>query len=72
MSNELENALEAAWAYEGLHVDALFRQWAEPLLDAAGIAARSRVLDVACGTGASLARTVGQHFPAARLTHYMW
>ena len=51
MSKELENAVEAAWAYEGLHVDALFRQWAEPVLDAAGVAAGSRVLDVACGTG---------------------
>ena len=51
MSHEMENAVEAAWAYEGLHVDALFRQWAEPVLDAAGVAAGSRVLDVACGTG---------------------
>lgn len=51
MSDELEAAVEAAWAYEGLHVDALFRQWAAPILDAAGVAAGHRVLDVACGTG---------------------
>lgn len=51
MSNETEAAVEAAWAYEGLHVEALFRQWAEPMLDAAEVATGSRVLDVACGTG---------------------
>ncbi len=34
-----------------MHVSALFRQWAEPVLDAAGVLGASRVLDVACGTG---------------------
>ena len=51
MSNEFAAAVESAWAYEGLHVDALFRQWAGPVLDAADIVVGSRVLDVACGTG---------------------
>jgi SAM-dependent methyltransferase len=51
MSDEFDDAVEAARAYEGLHVDALFRQWAAPVLEAAGVAAGSRVLDVACGTG---------------------
>lgn len=41
----------AATAYEQLHVPALFEQWAVPLLDAAGVTAGQRVLDVACGTG---------------------
>ena len=51
MSDQLDAAVEAAWAYEGLHVNALFRQWAQPVLDAAGVTSGSRVLDVACGTG---------------------
>jgi ubiquinone/menaquinone biosynthesis C-methylase UbiE len=49
--DELAAAIEGARAYEGLHVDALFRQWAGPLLDAAQVSAGDRVLDVACGTG---------------------
>lgn len=52
MSNEMDEATEAAWAYERLHVDALFRQWAAQVLDAASVGSGQRVLDVACGTGA--------------------
>ncbi len=52
-------AIDAAWAYEGLHVEALFRQWALPTLGAAGVTIGDRVLDVACGTGV-LARTAHQ------------
>lgn len=44
-------AVEAAWAYEGLHVEALFRQWTTPVLAAAAVSTGDRVLDVACGTG---------------------
>lgn len=51
MSNQLDPAVEAAWAYERLHVNALFRQGAEPLLAAAAVTAGDSVLDVACGTG---------------------
>lgn len=51
MSDELQAAIEGAQAYENLHVDALFRQWAEPVLDAAEVGVGDRVLDVACGTG---------------------
>jgi SAM-dependent methyltransferase len=51
VSDERAQAIEGAWAYERLHVDALFRQWAEPLLSAAGVSEGDRVLDVACGTG---------------------
>ena len=51
MSGPLGSAVEAAWAYERLHVGALFRQWTEPVLDAAHVTTGNRVLDVACGTG---------------------
>jgi SAM-dependent methyltransferase len=51
MTDRSDPAVEGAWAYEKLHVPAVFRQWAEPVLDAARVAAGDRVLDVACGTG---------------------
>jgi SAM-dependent methyltransferase len=43
--------ITAAEAYEGLHVPALFRQWAPHVAQAARIQPQQRVLDVACGTG---------------------
>lgn len=43
--------LGAAEAYESKFVPALFAEWAPRVLDAAGIMAGQRVLDVACGTG---------------------
>ena len=46
-----QEAIAGAKAYEALHVPALFSEWTEPVLDAAGVAAGHRVLDVACGTG---------------------
>ena len=51
MSDELSAAIEGAQAYEDLHVNALFRAWADPVLDAGGVGEGDRVLDVACGTG---------------------
>ena len=42
---------EQAEAYEERFVPALFRQWVEPVLQAAAIEADDRMLDVACGTG---------------------
>lgn len=54
----LENdPLAGARAYEGLLVPALFREWAEVVASAAGIASGHSVVDVACGTGV-LAREV--------------
>ena len=52
----------AAEVYDSFFVPALFQQWAEPVADAARIAAGQRVLDVACGTGVltlEAARRVG-------------
>lgn len=60
MSDELAAAIEGAWAYEDLYVDALFRQWAEPLLDAALVSAGDEVLDVACGTGVAAREALGR------------
>jgi SAM-dependent methyltransferase len=51
VSSALEEAISAASAYEGLHVPALFEQWAIRVVDAAQVRDRDRVLDVACGTG---------------------
>jgi SAM-dependent methyltransferase len=55
MSDSIETfqiPLAAAEAYEARFVPALFEGWAERLVDAVGISAGARVLDVACGTGA--------------------
>lgn len=40
-----------AEAYEARFVPALFRQWVEPVLQAAAVRPGDRLLDVACGTG---------------------
>lgn len=42
---------EQAEAYEERFVPALFRQWVEPVLQAAEVGPGDRLLDVACGTG---------------------
>jgi SAM-dependent methyltransferase len=47
---------EQAEAYEERFVPALFRQWVEPVLQAAQAGPGERLLDVACGTGV-VART---------------
>lgn len=47
----LQSQIDAARAYESIMVPALFREWAEPILDAAEVQADQKVLDVACGTG---------------------
>jgi ubiquinone/menaquinone biosynthesis C-methylase UbiE len=41
----------ASEAYERYIVQAFMRSWTDGLLDAANVAARTRILDVACGTG---------------------
>lgn len=44
-------AATAAEVYAEFFVPALFRQWAEPMLDAAGVGPGDTVLDIGCGTG---------------------
>lgn len=44
-------AIQAAQAYEDLHVAALFAEWAPRVLDAVHAAQGDDILDVACGTG---------------------
>ncbi len=47
----LKAQIDAAMAYEAVHVPALFRQWATRLLDEVQLQPGDRVLDLACGTG---------------------
>lgn len=61
-------AVEGAWAYERLHVNAVFRQWAGPVLDAAGVTDGSHVLDVACGTGVVAREAQGRVGPGGSVT----
>lgn len=47
----LQKEIDAATSYERLHVPALFAEWVEAVLEAAGVRPGDAVLDVACGTG---------------------
>ena len=70
MIRATESQIEAARAYESLHVPALFRQWAPIVADAAGIERGDCVLDIACGTGIlarEARRRVGDHGTVAGL-----
>ncbi len=60
MNDALQEEIEAAEAYESLHVPALFEQWAPRVLDAASVQPGSRVLDVACGTGVLARQAAGR------------
>ena len=62
-----DGALDAARAYETLHVPSLFAEWVEPVLDAAGAGAGDRVLDVACGTGVLARGAAARVGPSGRV-----
>lgn len=51
MAESFRLSVDAAEAYEATFVPLLFADWVPHLLDAAGVAAGQRILDVACGTG---------------------
>lgn len=51
MTRASADQIEAASAYQDLHVPALFQEWAARVADTAGLRPGHRVLDVACGTG---------------------
>ena len=59
-------AASAAEVYESFFVPALFGQWVEPLLDAAGVGEGDHVLDVGCGTGI-VARAAGSRVGGGRV-----
>lgn len=57
-----DDEINAAKAYNDLHVPALFQQWTTSVMAAADLGDGDRVLDVACGTGVlarEVARSVG-------------
>lgn len=60
----LQAQIDAAKAYDGLMVPALFGEWASTVADAARIRPQESVLDLACGTGI-LAREVLSYTGAA-------
>lgn len=59
---------EQAEAYEEHFVPALFRQWVEPVLQAAEVRPGDRVLDVACGTGVVARSAAARVAPGGKVT----
>ncbi len=59
---------EQAEAYEERFVPALFQQWVEPVLQAAGPGPGDRLLDVACGTGVVARAATGRVVPDGSVT----
>ncbi len=59
---------DQAETYEQRFVPALFRQWVEPVLQAAEIGPGDRVLDVACGTGVVARAAAERVAPTGQVT----
>ncbi|TNE77606.1 MAG: methyltransferase domain-containing protein [Gammaproteobacteria bacterium] len=66
--SDLQNEIAGARAYENLHVPALFKQWCNPVLDAADINPGDNVLDVGCGTGILAREAVSRTGSHGRVT----
>jgi ubiquinone/menaquinone biosynthesis C-methylase UbiE len=58
---------DSAEIYEAFFVPALFAQWPEHVLDAAGVVPGDRVLDVGCGTGVLAAAAATRVGPSGRV-----
>lgn len=58
----------AAEIYDAFFVPALFAQWAGPLCDSAGVSTGDRVLDVACGSGATTREAAARVAPGGAVT----
>lgn len=57
----------AAEVYDSFFVPALFAQWSEVVLDAAGVQTGDHVVDVGCGTGVLAAAAHGRVGPSGRV-----
>ncbi len=68
IDSNLQAQTDAARAYEQIMVPALFEEWVEPVLDAAGICLGQRVLDVGCGTGVLARAASAQVGPTGSVT----
>ena len=67
MSESSSTFTRASAPYERVMVPAVFGHWAKDLLDTVALAAGTRVLDVACGTGIVARLAASQVGPTGRV-----
>jgi ubiquinone/menaquinone biosynthesis C-methylase UbiE len=70
MSESSSTFTRASAPYERVMVPAVFGPWAKDLLDTVALAAGTRVLDVACGTGIVARLAASQVGPAGRVVGF--